>query len=131
MSKLTIFYDSLCPLCVREMRCLQQRGQGVLDFEDIHQEGFTARFPNIDVAEANKILHAQTPDGTLLLGLDVTAKAWALVGNPLFKVLRWPLIKPVADATYRVFAKHRYRISYWLTGQARCDTCAIACDKQQ
>ncbi|MDN3639385.1 DUF393 domain-containing protein [Simiduia curdlanivorans] len=123
MSALTIFYDSRCPLCVKEMLSLQRRNSGQLGFEDIFQPDFSVRFPHINPERANAVLHGQTRDGELLLGLDVTAHAWALVGNPLFKVLRRPLIKPIADLAYEFFARHRYRISYLLTGQARCKAC--------
>ena len=64
----------------------------------------------------------------MLLGLDVTAMAWGLTGKHCWvKLLRLPLIKPVADKTYLAFAKNRYRISYLLTGQKRCtaDSCSI------
>lgn len=126
MTKLTIFYDSLCPLCVGEMRNLRARNAGQLAFEDLHAPDFTNRFPHIDRARANEILHGQTDTGEMLLGLDVSARAWSLTGNRALTILRWPLIKPLADFFYRVFAKHRYRISYWLTGQARCQRCDIS-----
>ena len=121
---LTIFYDSFCPLCVKEMQALAKRDKKqYLCFEDINADDFTQRFPSIDANAANSILHAINGKGELLLGLDVTAQAWRLVGNPIYCILRWPLIKPVADRIYLAFANNRYRVSYWLTGQARCQRC--------
>lgn len=117
---LTIFYDSLCPLCVKEMRALKVRDrQQQLRMEDIWQADFSERFPAIDPAEANRVLHAVDEHGELLLGLDVTARAWTLVGVRRFNWLRWPLIRPLADFCYRRFANNRYGVSRLLTGRAR------------
>lgn len=42
----------------------------------------------------------------------------------LYAPLRWPGIRIIADWGYLKFAKHRYTISYLLTGKKRtCDRC--------
>lgn len=117
---LRIFYDSRCPLCVIEMKALTERdATGQIELEDIWQEGFSERFPTIDPQQANRILHAQDDSGRVLLGLDVTAEAWARVGIRRYRVLRWPVLRSVADIFYRLFARYRYGISRVLTGRAR------------
>ena len=117
---LTLFYDSQCPLCAQEMRALKARdANNQIQLEDIWQAEFSRRFPAIDPVAANQVLHALGSDGKLLLGLDVTAKAWSLVGVKRYNALRWPLIKPLADFCYRRFVNNRYSISRILTGQAR------------
>lgn len=122
MTSLTLFYDGRCPLCVAEMRRLASLDGGRrLIFEDIHHPGFAARFPHINPDAANRILHGQTDSGELLFGLDVSCQAWRMVGKHRWMaMLRWPLIRPIADLGYRLFARHRYQISRWLTGQPRC-----------
>ncbi|MGF1688688.1 DUF393 domain-containing protein [Photobacterium japonica] len=124
---LTIFYDGRCPLCVAEMQQLQRADhQGRLQFEEIGQPDFTQRFPTICPEKASTILHGVREDGVLLLGLDVTALAWRSVGQKRWiQMLRWPLIRGVADVCYRIFAKHRYRFSAWLMGQAQCEACSL------
>ncbi|RJG47739.1 thiol-disulfide oxidoreductase DCC family protein [Motilimonas pumila] len=119
--KLRIFYDGLCPLCKNEMRNIKRRDiDNAISLEDINAQDFSERFPHIDVTKANDILHAETADGKLLLGLDVTYEAWSLVGKGcLVGLLRKPLIKPFADQGYLLFAKNRYKISKLLTGQSR------------
>lgn len=123
MTTLTLFYDGRCPLCVAEMRrlaTLDHRAQ--LRFEDIQQADFSDRYPQIDTDAANRILHGLRGDGEMLFGLDVSCLAWQLVGHHRWMaILRWPLIRPLADLGYRLFARHRYRLSAWLTGQARCE----------
>ncbi|MGE6649687.1 thiol-disulfide oxidoreductase DCC family protein [Shewanella colwelliana] len=122
--KLRIFYDSQCPLCAAEMAKLKRYDtKEFIELVDLASVDFTTRYPHIDIKYANQILHGETEHGELLTGLDVTYLAWALVGKKHFVVpLTWPVVKPVADFLYLKFAKHRYKISYLLTGKKRCDT---------
>ncbi|ABX50968.1 DUF393 domain-containing protein [Shewanella sp. SP2S2-4] len=121
--ELRIFYDGNCPLCSAEMRQLKARDpNNFIALEDLNAPDFSERFSHIDRDYANTILHGETATGEVLLGLDVTCKAWALTETRAWiQLLRLPVIKTVADWTYLRFAKHRYRISYLLTGKARCD----------
>lgn len=125
--KLTIFYDSTCVLCMREMQQLQQLDvKKSLDFIALNDTKQMQLHPNIDPKEASKILHAQQSNGQLLLGLDATCYAWQLVNkHKWLQILRWPIIRHIADLAYRFFARNRYWISYLLTGQKPCTTCYI------
>ncbi|MCG3863783.1 MULTISPECIES: DUF393 domain-containing protein [unclassified Photobacterium] len=133
MEKMIIFYDGSCPLCIAEMKQLRQLNEHhkKLQFEDILVPDFNQRFPDISKEKASSILHGllttQTGDEQqLLLGLDVTYKAWNLVGKKKWlKILRLPVIRIVADKAYLFFARNRYRISYLLTGKSRCSSCSI------
>lgn len=122
MATLTIFVDSQCPLCVKEMRHLMEADwQGKLSLEDIHQQDFIYRFPDIDPEKANQVLHGKLDTGEILTGLDVTYLAWTLVGKGRWvKPLKWRWLRAVLDKAYVLFAKNRYAISYFLTGQRRC-----------
>ncbi|WP_096086155.1 thiol-disulfide oxidoreductase DCC family protein [Agaribacterium haliotis] len=128
-AELTIFFDSQCPLCAIEINELKKRDtEQKLDFVDIFSKGFASDYKQIDKKQALRILHGLTADGQLLLGLDVSHRAWSLLGNArLTGFLRWRPIRPLSDAAYRFFAKHRYSISALLTGRSRtkkCNTCA-------
>ncbi len=126
-AELTLFIDSHCPLCAAEVEQLQSLDTaGRLRFVDIHHADFAADWPHIDADEADRRLHAQRDDGSMLYGLDVSAEAWSMVGKHRWlRLLRLPVIRVLSDLAYRVFARYRYAISYLLTGQARCDTCRI------
>ena len=128
-SALTIFYDGRCPLCAAEMKQLRQLdAAGKLRLEDINRSDFKQRFPHIDPVEADRVLHGQWANGTLIFGLDVTQQAWALVGRHRWlKLLRLPLVRWFADFGYLFFARYRRQISRLLTGSSRCD--AEACYK--
>lgn len=128
---LTVFFDSRCPLCAKEMQhLLSADNEQRLVIADIHEYGFIEKYPHIDPDKANQILHAQSADGLLYLGLDATHAAWSAVGKGWRTgFLRWPLIKIVADVCYYFFAQHRYRISWLLTGQSRCQACENVSNK--
>lgn len=125
MSALTIFYDGYCPLCVREMTHLRHLDtEQKLTLVDIQADDFAEHYPDIDAAEASRILLSQLPNGELLRGLDSTHAAWSVVGLGWRTVwLRWPILRWFTDHCYLFFARNRYSISRLLTGQARCEPC--------
>lgn len=119
----TIFYDGLCPLCEIEMSHLKKRNsEGLLKFVDITAADFSDHYPTLEWEALNARIHGMTEEGDMLIGLDVTHKAWSLVGYKwLYAPLRLPVIRFFADKFYLLFAKHRNTISYWFTGKKRCD----------
>lgn len=121
----TLFYDGHCPLCVKEIASLRQKDHcGLLQLEDIHAADFSERYPQLDPIEAEKILHGLSASGEWLTGLDVTVKAWQLVNHHRWLgILRWPLIRPLADRAYRFFALHRKVIAQLVTGKRHCERC--------
>ena len=127
---LTIFYDGSCPLCCFEIKHLQKRDHDQrLSFEDITAPEFSQRYPSLDWYSLNERIHAFDSQGNCFIGLDATYEAWRLVGRGwLYAPTRWPVIRFFADKCYLLFAKHRYRISYWLTGQARTKPSCNVCD---
>jgi predicted DCC family thiol-disulfide oxidoreductase YuxK len=110
---LTLLYDAACPVCSLEMDHLWQRnGAGHLAFVDISAAGFDATAWGTTPAALNTEMHAVTPDGRHLIGLEALRAAYAAVG--LGWVLRptaWGPLAPLADASYRLFARYRLPIS--------------------
>lgn len=127
MTQLTIYFDSHCPLCMKEMLQLRAADKtGRIVFADLHAEGFSQRYPHINPQHAYDSLHVETDDGELLTGLDANCAAWQAVGkNAWLKILRWPVIRYFADIAYRFFARHRAIISRLLTGKPRCEPCSV------
>lgn len=132
-AELTIFYDGACPLCNQEMHHLRALDTSKrIDFFDIstdlQRQRLIQEWPDIEFEQAYRILHGKLPNGELLKGLDVTHKAWSLVGRGFFTApLRWPLVAPIADRLYLVFAGNRQSISRWFskTRKPSCRTCSI------
>ena len=109
---LTIFFDGNCPLCSLEMDKLKQHNRNdAIKFVNLHQPDFQSHYPNIDVKKAMRILHGYY-HGKILLGLDVTHRAWTLVGKGVFVApLAFPVFKQIAHICYLLVAKFRQPIS--------------------
>ena len=57
------------------------------------------------------VLHGRF-QGQAIYGLDVTYHAWRAVGKGTWvAILRWPVVRSLADLVYLFFAKHRHRLS--------------------
>lgn len=131
MAELKIFYDGGCPLCLAEMKhLLKLDQQKKLLLIDINQQDFEQKYPHISRREADRILHGELADGSIILGLDVTHKAWSLVGKGKWTaMIRLPIIGSVADYVYLQFARHRHFLSRLITGKERCETCSLERDE--
>lgn len=119
-----IFYDGKCPLCEIEIEHLKKRNtQEQLSFVDITDDEFSLRYPDLDWQILDARIHGQYEDGRMVIGFDVMHEAWSRVGFTwLYKVTRLPVLRYVFDKVYTLFAKHRHRVSYWITRKKRCDT---------
>ena len=110
---LTLLYDAQCPVCSLEMDHLRERcTDGRLRFVDISQPGFDAAPYGASLAAMDAEIHGVRPDGSIVRGVEVLRLAYAAVG--LGWVLRptgWAPLRPLFDAGYRVFARHRRRLS--------------------
>ena len=129
--QLTLYYDGGCSLCMMEMQQLiDLNTDNKLLLVDLHSDGFAELYPHINIDKAMDILHGESADGEVLLGLDVTCAAWPLVNKHRWmKILRWPIIRHIADKVYLLFAKYRQPISNFLFPNAACQTCKLPSNK--
>ncbi|MFZ0409536.1 MAG: DUF393 domain-containing protein [Cyanobium sp.] len=119
MPQLTILYDGGCPLCVREVRFLERRdrqrssAQPQLAFIDIDSPDYTpAAWGGIGYREAMGRIHAIAADGTVLRDVAVFRRAYDLIGlSWLYAPTHWPLLGPLADALYRLWAAARLQLT--------------------
>ncbi len=116
---LTLFFDGRCPLCMAEINELKKLDRnGSLSFVDVNSDSLSKNHSYIDKESALSMLHGITGDGQMLFGLDVTVAAWAAVGKHRWlQILRWPIIRYVADAAYWLFARYRSQISSLVMGR--------------
>jgi predicted DCC family thiol-disulfide oxidoreductase YuxK len=118
-----VFYDGDCPLCMREIRMLQglDRRQRI-GFIDIAAPDFDADAMGVSWHALMDRIHGRLPDGSLIEGVEVFRRLYAAVGfSPLVALTRLPGISQLLDAAYRVFAKHRLR----LTGRCSGGSCEL------
>ncbi|MBL6689367.1 MAG: DUF393 domain-containing protein [Pseudomonadales bacterium] len=118
MTKETLYYDGTCPLCRREISHLEKIADKNIRFQDVHGS-------NMDPAEAEarlKFLHLETDSGEVLKGLDANVAAWQHTRwGFLFRPLRWPVIRQIADVVYGYWAVKRFERLY-PEGYRRADT---------
>jgi predicted DCC family thiol-disulfide oxidoreductase YuxK len=110
---LTLFYDAACPVCSLEMDHLRERNRdGRLRFVDISAPGFDASPYGVTAADMDAEIHAQRPDGSMLRGVEVLRLAYDAVGlGWVMQPTGWGPLRPLFDAGYRLFARHRRSIS--------------------
>ena len=109
-----ILFDGECPLCRREISMLERidGGRGRLDFEDISSDAFDASVYGLEMRAVHERIHGVLPDGTVVEGVEVFRRAYGAIGlGWLVAPTRWPLLRPLADAAYRLFARNRLRIT--------------------
>lgn len=110
---LTLLYDAACPICALEMDHLRERTEAdKLKFVDIGAEGFDPTPYGTSFEAMDAEIHGVLPDGSLIKGVEVLRLAYDAAG--LGWVLRptgWAPLRPLFDMGYRVFARHRRRIS--------------------
>ena len=110
---LTLFYDAGCAVCALEMDALRARDhRRRLVFVDIAAPGFDTPPDGVSRVELAAEIHATRPDGSLLRGVEVLRQAYSAVGlGWLLRPTGWALLRPLFDAGYHVFARHRHAIS--------------------
>ncbi len=79
---LTLLYDGNCPICNLEMDDLWARNSaGLLRFVDITAPGFDPTPYKATIAKMNALIHAQRPDGSLVIGVEVFRLVYALLAR--------------------------------------------------
>ena len=112
--QLTLLFDGACPLCMREVHFLKVRDLNKrIAFVDIDaQEYAAADHGGITYREAMGRIHALRADGTVLQDVEVFREAYRLVGlGWVYAPTRWPLIGPLVNGIYRLWASQRLRLT--------------------
>ena len=116
---LTILYDGGCPLCLREVHFLRRRDLRLhgesprLAFVDINEPAYDpAAHGGVTYREAMGRIHALEADGSVVRDVEVFRRAYAEIGlGWLYAPSRWPLLRPLADLLYRLWAAARLRLT--------------------
>lgn len=118
-----VFYDGDCPLCLREIRMLKwfDRRRRI-QFTDIAAPGFQPAAYGLTMQEFMDEIQGRLPDGKWIRGVEVFRQLYRAIGlGPLVWTSRLPGISQMLDCGYRLFARHRLR----LTGRCQEDHCKI------
>lgn len=110
---LTLLYDAACPVCALEMDHLRARNDaGRLVFIDISAPDFDAKPFGVTLTQLDAEIHAVRADGQLIKGVQVLRLAYEAVGlGWVMRATGWVPLRGVSDVAYRLFARHRRKIS--------------------
>lgn len=105
-ARVTVWYDSACPLCLREiglMRRLDKRG--AIEFVDLH----SADGCPVDRDELLRRFHAQESGKPVVSGAAAFAAMWRAIPvlRPLGLIARFPPLLWLLEGAYRVFLRIR------------------------
>ncbi|MDO1584750.1 thiol-disulfide oxidoreductase DCC family protein [Rhizobium oryzicola] len=111
--RVTVWYDSQCPLCAREIAWLRRLDRhSAIHFIDACDP--KAGCP-IDRQEILSRFHAME-NGRLISGAAAFAAMWRTI--PSLKVLGmlagWPPLTPIFEAAYLAFLRIRPRLQAWM-----------------
>ena len=109
-----ILMDGGCPLCRREGRFVEwvDAGRNRVVIEDISRPDFDPSRYGLNHEQVMREIHGVTWDGRILRGMEVFRKAYGLLGlGFLLAPTGWPIIRPIADAAYRLFARNRHLLA--------------------
>ena len=124
VNQFEVFFDGDCPLCVKEIRMLRwlDRKRHRILFTDIAAPGFKPEEQTgLDLDALMAEIYGRTPSGELVKGMEVFRQLYSAVGlGFLFAPTGWPVLRPVFDAAYRLFARNRLR----LTGRCSKGECS-------
>lgn len=110
-SKLTIYYDGNCPLCLAEIHFLKHHNhKKLLDFVSL--QTLEPSDPVINCELAMKTIHARVDDRQVIVGPEVFFEAYKRTDLRMMSYLfSFRLIRFIYAKFYTFFAKHRHQIS--------------------
>lgn len=125
-----ILFDGKCPFCRVEARWLAYLNRsGRLALEDIAADDFDASRYDSTLRELMGTLHGVFPDGRKTRGMETFRQAYRAVGMGwLLAPTGWPLLRPVFDGLYTLFARHRVRLGSVFGRSCDEDRCAVQCE---
>ena len=113
--KIKLLYDGECPLCVREVNFLQKRdrGRGLVSFVDIAEDDYDpTENGDVDFATAMGRIHAVLADGSVIQNVEVFRRVYEILGiGWIYAATKWPIIGPVVDALYGIWADWRLAVT--------------------
>ncbi|MEM8505913.1 MAG: DCC1-like thiol-disulfide oxidoreductase family protein [Cyanobacteria bacterium P01_D01_bin.1] len=113
--KINLLYDGDCPLCVREVNFLQKKdaGRGIVKFTDIADLNYSPEENGgIDFETAMGRIHALRADGSVVKNVAVFREVYDALGiGWLYAPTKWPVIGPLVDKIYDLWADWRLKMT--------------------
>lgn len=114
-SKLTVWYNTKCPVCDRGIRWQQSRlvraaRAGAIEFRDINLEPNVLAHQGIGIEDIRRRLHGRDGDGQLFVGADCAFEIWRRTPGDVWlaRLLGLPLLRQATRFGYDRFAHLLY-----------------------
>jgi predicted DCC family thiol-disulfide oxidoreductase YuxK len=110
---ITIFYDGACSICRREMERYRAKDKNTKSKPIIaNHSNFDPKNEGLDPQKILDYIYAKDQNGKVVYSVEAFVWIWEACGYKFLPILvRLPLIKQLARAFYRLFARYRYKIS--------------------
>ena len=106
-----VFYDGKCNLCSKEISYYRRIAPSdIFDWQDITLLNSNFINTGIKNSDALKMLHVIDNNNTLYIGVDAFIIIWNNLSywKILARVVSMPIIRQIANITYRLFANWRF-----------------------
>ena len=111
--KLTFLFDGACPLCLRETNFLRKKDiNKVINFVDISANYIPKNFKNISYKQAMANLHGILGNGKIIVGVDVLAYSYELIGlGWIYFPTKLPILSNFIRFLYKYWARYRLKLT--------------------
>ena len=119
-----VFYDGLCPICVREIEMLRRKDRDHrIRFTDFASEEIVDLDKEYDYDRLMSRIHGRFPNGEVIHGPEVFRQLYSRIGfRKLVFLSRIPPLSWMIAIAYLVFAKLRLR----MTGRHCTTGCSVS-----
>ncbi len=129
MAELTVLYDGACNLCRASVARVRRMDPGArIEMLDLHDASVAARFPQLNLDEAMRLMQAVDPAWACVLGSGRLGSHW--IGAARLEADRLAAARAgihfVAQHFYAWVARNRYR---WNRELCEDGTCALHVDQ--
>lgn len=107
-----VFYDGWCSVCKRTAQQFRKydRDRGIVRCIDFRSDPVASEAAGVPIETLSASMHARFPDGELLSGPEAIRRVMHALGRgSLASWTRWPIIRPIVDWCYKLFARNRLR----------------------
>jgi predicted DCC family thiol-disulfide oxidoreductase YuxK len=119
-SKLTVWYNTKCPVCHagidwQQSRLVQAARAGAIEFRDINLEPDVLSQFGAGLEDVRRRLHGVDADGQLYVGADCAIAIWLRTPGDVWlgHLLSLPVIRQIACFGYDRFADLLYAWNRW------------------